>query len=123
LLRVIVDHAGKALTKAPPAQLLQPSDPRRIVAQEAFKTTLFPTMLEAAKAVATRATAKPVDSAKALATETIETQINRLQDLSARNPQVSKSEIEALEHTLKETTEALSHARLRLDSVRLIYCS
>jgi len=123
LLRVIVDHAGKAQTKAPPAQLLQPSDPRRIVAQEAFKTNLFPSMLESAKAVATRATAKPTDAAKALATETIEKQITRLKDLSVRNPQVSETEINALEHTLKETLEALSHARLRLDSVRLIYCS
>ena len=123
LLRVIVDHTGKAQTKAPPAQLLQPSDPRSIVAQESFKTQLFPSMLEAAKAVATRATAKPTDAAKVLAKETIEKQISRLEDLSTRNPHVSESEIAMLKATLKETIEALSHARIRLDSLRLIYCS
>jgi ATP-dependent helicase HepA len=122
LLRVIVDHTGKAQTKAPPAQLLQPSDPRRIVAQESFKTQLFPMMLEAAKDVAKRASAKPVDVAIELAKQTLESQITRLNNLSVRNLNVSKSEIESLQATLRETTEALSHARIRLDSLRLIYC-
>jgi len=123
LLRVIVDHTGKAQTKAPPAKLLQPSDPRRIVAQEAFKTQLFPSMLESAKGVAKRASAKPVEAAQALADKTLKAQSERLKDLATRNSQISKKEIEAIESTLKETKEALSHARVRLDSLRLIYCS
>jgi ATP-dependent helicase HepA len=122
LLRVIVDHTGKAQTKAPPAQLLQPSDPRRIVAQETFKTQLFPTMLEAAKDVATRASTKPIEAAIELAKQTLESQITRLNHLSTRNPNISKSEIASLKSTLKETTESLSKARIRLDSLRLIYC-
>jgi len=122
LLRVIVDHTGKAQTKAPPAQLLQPSDPRRIVAQETFKTQLFPTMLEAAKEVATRASSKPIEAAIELATKTLESQISRLNHLTALNPNISKSEIASLKSTLKETTESLSQSRIRLDSLRLIYC-
>lgn len=123
LLRVIVDHTGKAQTKAPPSQLLQPGDPRRIVAQESFKTQLFPTMLGAAKDVATRASGKPIEAAIDLAKQTLETQISRLNNLALRNPNVSKSEIKHLETTLKETTEVLAKARIRLDSLRLIYCS
>ena len=123
LLRVIVDHTGKAQTKAPPAQLLQPGDPRRIVAQESFKTQLFPKMLEAAKDVANRASTKPIEAAIDLAKKTLETQISRLNNLALRNPNISKSEIKHLEDTLKETTEVLAKARIRLDSLRLIYCS
>jgi ATP-dependent helicase HepA len=122
LLRVIVDHTGKAQTKAPPAHLLQPGDPRRIVAQETFKAQLFPTMLEAAKEVATRGSRKPIETAIELATYTLESQISRLNNLSLRNPNISKSEIESLRATLTETVESLSKARIRLDSLRLIYC-
>ncbi|MDP4643878.1 MAG: SNF2-related protein [Opitutales bacterium] len=122
LMRVIVDHTGKAQTKAPPAKLLQPGDARRVVAQEAFKTDLFPKMVKAAKAVADRASAKPTAAAQALATDTISKQIARLKDLASRNPAVSDQELKALEHTLTETTEALANSRVRLDSVRLILC-
>ncbi|MFD2257226.1 helicase-related protein [Luteolibacter algae] len=122
LLRVIVDHTGKAQTKAPPATLLKSGDPRRIVSQEAFRRDLFPTMLESAKGVATRASTKPVDTAKALASETIGNQIERLKDLATRNPHIPESEIETLQNTLDETLESLSHARVRLDSIRLIFC-
>jgi ATP-dependent helicase HepA len=122
LLRVIVDHTGKAQTKAPPAQLLQPGDPRRMVAQEAFKTQLFPSMLEAAKEIATRASSKPIQAAIETATHSLKSQISRLNHLSLRNPNISKDEIKSLKDTLLETTDSLSKARIRLDSLRLIYC-
>jgi ATP-dependent helicase HepA len=121
LLRVIVDHTGTAQTKAPPASLLQPGDARRIVSQESFKTTLFPKMLEAAQGIATRASAKPADTARELAREIIGKQIARLKDLATRNPQVSPEEIKALDSALRETEEAIKNARVRLDSIRLIY--
>lgn len=122
LLRVIVDHTGKAQTKAPPAQLLQPGDPHRMVAQEAFKTQLFPSMLEAAKEIATRASSKPIQAAIETATHSLKSQISRLNHLSLRNPNISKDEIKSLKDTLLETTDSLSKARIRLDSLRLIYC-
>ncbi len=123
LLRVIVDHTGKAQTKAPPASLLQPGDPRRIVSQEAFRRDLFPKMVEAARGVAERAAAKPIAAAVELANATISAQIARLQDLATRNPQVSAKEIATLKATLEETTETLGQARVRLDALRLIMCS
>jgi ATP-dependent helicase HepA len=122
LLRVIVDHTGTAQTKAPPSQFLQPGDPRRIVNQESFKTQLFPKMMEAAKETANRAISKPIQAAKELAEQTLTAQINRLKNLSRRNPNIPTSEIEALEDTLKETLSSLSSARIRLDSIRLVYC-
>ena len=123
LLRVIVDHNGTAQTKAPPATLLQPGDPRRIVSQESFRRDLFPKMLDAAKTVATRASAKPTAAAKELAKEFISAQIARLEDLATRNPHVSDDEIVKLKETLKETLETLGEARVRLDALRLIMCS
>ena len=123
LLRVIVDHTGKAQTKAPPAQLLQVGDPRRIVSQEAFRLNIFPKMLAAAKETATRASATPTEAAIILAKETISKQIARQKDLSTRNPRIPKAEIHALNENLEETTAALSQARVRLDSLRLIFCT
>ena len=79
-------------------------------------------MLEAAKAVATRASAKPTTAAQELAKETIGKQVARLKDLATRNPAISKAEIKALETGAKETEEVLKQARVRLDSLRLIYC-
>ncbi len=123
LLRVIVDHTGKAQTKAPPAQLLQPGDPRRIVSQESFKTQLFPNMLEAAKQIASRASGKPIHAAQELARDTIESQILRLQNLSLKNPNIPSFEIESLKQALNETNDLIANARVRLDSLRLIYCA
>jgi ATP-dependent helicase HepA len=121
LLRVIVDHTGTAQTKAPPAAALQPGDARRLVSQEAFRRDLFPKMTAAAKDIAKRASAKPIQAARELAEETITSQIARLEDLAKRNPHVSASETEALKATLRETTQALSQARVRLDSIRLVF--
>ena len=121
LLRVIVDHTGTAQTKAPPAAALQPGDARRLVSQEAFRRDLFPKMTTAAKDIAKRASAKPIQAARELAEETITSQIARLEDLAKRNPHVSASETEALKATLRETTQALSQARVRLDSIRLVF--
>lgn len=121
LLRVIVDHTGAAQTKAPPISALQSGDSRRLVSQETFRRDLFPRMAAAAKDIAKKASANPIKDAQELAAETITAQIARLQDLAKRNPFVSSSEAEALKSTLLETKEALSHARLRLDSIRLIF--
>jgi hypothetical protein len=79
-------------------------------------------MMEAAKDVANRASSKPIEAASELAKQTLESQITRLKNLSARNPNISKAEIASLKATLKETTESLTQARIRLDSLRLIYC-
>jgi ATP-dependent helicase HepA len=78
-------------------------------------------MTAAAKDIAKRASAKPIQAARELAEETITSQIARLEDLAKRNPHVSASETEALKATLRETTQALSQARVRLDSIRLVF--
>lgn len=122
LLRVIVDHMGKAQTKAPAAALLQPGDARPIVAQESFRTTLLPKMIQAARETALRASEESLATARELATKTITTRIERLEDLATRNPHISGTEIDALRNTLAETVAALEKPRLRLDAVRLIFC-
>ncbi|WP_411827900.1 helicase-related protein [Luteolibacter sp. AS25] len=122
LLRVIVDHNGTAQTKAPPSKLLLPGDSRRIVSQDAFRREMFPKMVDSAKAVATRASSKPIEAAKALAKEQIEQQITRLEDLATRNPTIPTGEIDSLRETLTETLENLDEARVRLDSLCLIFC-
>ncbi len=78
-------------------------------------------MLDAAKKVANSASAKPIQAARELAEETITQQIARLEDLAKRNPHVSPTETKALKATLRETTEAISQARVRLDSIRLVF--
>lgn len=121
LLRVIVDHTGKSLTKAPPARLLQPADPRRIVSQPSFRTNLLPKMLAAATAIARNASKGKLGDAAARAASSLDASIARLQDLSQRNSSISQIEIAELITRKSETQSALSAARVRLDSLRLIY--
>jgi ATP-dependent helicase HepA len=123
LLRIIIDHTGTAQSKVPPSQLLKPGDPHRIIAQESFRKELLPKMLEAAKKVAHRAMATPIDAAIELAEQSIGQQIARLEDLALRNPNISAKELTALTETLSETKQRLAQAQVRLDSLRLIFCS
>jgi ATP-dependent helicase HepA len=123
LLRIIIDHTGTAQSKVPPSQLLKPGDPHRIITQESFRKELFPKMLDAAKKVAHRAMATPIDAAIQLAEQNIGQQIARLEDLALRNPNISAKELTALSETLSETKHRLGQAQVRIDSLRLIFCS
>ncbi len=120
-IRVIVDHRGSNPDLIPPSASLSPSDPRRLVNQDAFRRKIFPKMLDAARSLATTAAHAPSESARQLAEHTLNKEIERLDDLAARNPRVSESELAALRARRDESLAALAAPRLRLDALRLIW--
>lgn len=123
VIRVTVDHQGKPITTTPPAAVLLPGDPRRLVGQESFRRELFPRMLAAARALATTAGGTPAENARLLAAATLADELARLQDLATRNPHVSAAEMAALRALRDETLAALAAPRIRLDALRLIWCA
>ncbi len=121
VIRMIVDHQGRPVVNHPPSAVLQAGDPRRLVSQETFRRDLFPKMLEAARSLATAASANTMESAGHQAAETLGNELARLEDLATRNSQVSPSELTALRFLRDETLAALAAPRIRLDAVRLIW--
>ena len=121
VIRVIVDHQGNPFFTPLPSAVLIPGDSRRLVSQEPFRRELFPKMLAAARTLATTAAEAPAATGRQLATTTLTAELARLEDLAARNPHVSATELAALRSTLNETLGLLSHPRLRLDALRLIW--
>ena len=51
----------------------------------------------------------------------LRTEVDRLRHLRSINDHVREEEIELAEHVLKELEMAMAGARLRLDSMRLLY--
>ncbi len=121
MIRVAVDHRAEEMKSPPPAALLLPGDPGRIIRQETFRRDLFPRMLAASRSLAASASETPIKEARELAAKTLAAEIDRLTDLATRNPQVSPNEISALLGLRTDTLTALSSPRLRLDSLRLIW--
>ena len=91
--------------------------------QESFRTNIFPTLLKKAKAFAEEKSKAPQKEALAQAREKLDASLARLEELAARNPQISREEIEALKQAREESLAALQHSRLRLDSLRLVWQS
>ena len=122
MIKLVVDHQGKPVSVTPPAAMLEKGDSRRLVTQEAFRKNIFPQMVDSAKLMAERQAAEPVKAARASAKKVLDDEITRLEDLAARNPQVSQSEIKALKLSRDEILEALKSPRVRLDALRLVWC-
>jgi ATP-dependent helicase HepA len=120
-IRVAVDHRGEEMRIPPPAAVLSPGDPGRIIKQDTFRRDLFPKMLAACRAIAATNSEAPIIEARQAATETLTGEIERLTDLASRNPQVSGNEISALLNLREEILAALASPRLRLDALRLIW--
>lgn len=122
-IRLCVDHRGERVTQQIPSALLETGDARRLVSQATFRQKLLPDMLHAAQTEA-EARAQPVISqVRERLTETMAAERARLVDLASRNPQVSPAEIEALAQLQEEMDQAVRAARLRLDALRLIWCT
>ncbi|MEN9974716.1 MAG: hypothetical protein RLZZ282_722, partial [Verrucomicrobiota bacterium] len=123
VIRVLVDHRGQAVTTPLPSAILLAGDSRRLVSQETFRRDLFPKMLAAARALAATAADAPATTARQLAAATLDAEIERLLDLSTRNPHVPACELDALRTCRDESQLALASPRIRLDALRLIWRS
>ena len=123
VLKVCVDHQGKPHEPKWPRKALEPSDPRKLVGQEAFRKKFLPVMMEAGQKFAEHQSKTIIEEAKAQAAEHLQAELERLKDLAHRNPQVKPEEIKAMEEHLEEVEQALSSSRVRLDALRLVWAS
>ena len=122
VLRICVDHHGRPAA-LPSFAVLQAGDSRALVGQATFRRDLLPKMLDAAKRIAADAVPDLVDAARRQAADTLNAELDRLEDLAARNPGVSPAEINSLLDFRNEALAKLSETRLRLDALRLIWRS
>lgn len=122
LVRLTLDHQGERVDSPPPA-LLKPGDARKLVSQAAFRQSIFPKMLEAARGQAELLCREAKEFAARQAAAVLDQTMARLQDLALRNPQVTDAEIQALSREREQILVALKQPRLRLDALRLIWRS
>lgn len=81
---------------------------------------LVPPMLEKAEAIAGQRAQQNIDQAIGLATDSLDTELARLQALRRINPSVSAAELASLAAERAALLAALPHSRLRLDAVRFV---
>ena len=122
-IRVMTNHQGSDLSDKPVPTPLVSGNARKLVQQSAFRDKVFPTLIDKTRELAESRTTDPAAAARLAATEEFTREIDRLRDLATRNPHVSEDEIAQLEKLRDETLAHLDHPRLRLDSLRLIWCS
>jgi len=123
-VRVVVDLRGGDITAARPANVLAEdcvdATLQRFLERPGFNAALMQTMLEAAteKAEAQAQVLKAAAGERALAA--LGAELQRLVDLQRINDHVRPEEIELAREQLARTGAAISQARLRLDSIRLV---
>lgn len=118
-----IDHRGETLAQGPPLRQLEVSDPRKLVAQPAFRQDWFPRLLQTARREAESRAGGIVEEARALAERQLDDQLARLRDLAERNPSVSTRELDERQRHRNDCLDALRHTRLRLDALRLVWCA
>jgi ATP-dependent helicase HepA len=123
-IRVVVDVRGEDLTTdRDPASLagyVEDFDLHRFLERPGFNAAVLKAMLEAANEVAVVRAQAITSSAAARSTEVLSADWQRLSALQKLNPNVRAEEIAVARERLDRTRGAITAARLRLDSLRLI---
>ena len=118
-VRVVVDNKTGE-TEVAPGPL--PNAPlSKILGKTELCYKLMPRMLEYAATVAEQRSVKLIAAALASMEQTVGGEVARLRDLQATNPNVRAKEIEAAQNHYYDLRDHIADARLRLDSVRLIF--
>lgn len=120
-VRVVVDN--RLGEPAAPLGPLFNGPLNRILGKTELCYKLMPKMLEHAYTLAQQRAMQIVASSLTAMQETVGGEIERLRDLQSINPNVSEKEIEAAQTQYYDLRDHLADARLRLDSVRLIFRS
>ena len=122
-IRVVVDHAAADHTEdeTVASAVLEKGDIFKLLDRPVVKKKLFPAMLEKAQALAEVRMQNIVAAASAAMDSQLQDEIERLEDLRAINDHVRPEEIAAVRQQKADLQTALTSARLRLDSLRLIW--
>ena len=124
-VRLAVDHQGNDLTAEPAlaAATLRRSDSVTLLKNETVKRKVLPAMLEKVRDLGAGLSHAIVRDARDAMQRELTAEIARLQDLAELNDHVRPEEIAALETRRADLAKAIGAARVRLDSVRLIWKS
>jgi ATP-dependent helicase HepA len=122
-LRILVDHTGGDHSES--SALLRPclrkGDPGKLVRNEAVKRKFLPEMLEQTRLLGGRKSQQVIDDALGLMHAEMSLEIARLRDLAEVNDHIKAEEITLLEAREAALAEVITHARVRVDAVRLIW--
>lgn len=123
-VRVQVDHSGSDRTDEVRAnhQSLRAGNLHQLLDQEKFRRTILPMMLGKSRDIAVEKMDGIVNAAVAESDARLRVEIDRLIALGEINDHVSEEEVEALEKQRDALHQAISKSRLRLDSVRVVWC-
>jgi ATP-dependent helicase HepA len=123
-VRVVVDLRGTDLTDAYPAAALaddfKDGTLHRFLERPGFNVSFVKKMIESATGRADEHSRTLVAAAHARATAALAADLQRLVDLQKINDHIRPAEIALAQEHLQHTTTAITAARLRLDSLRLI---
>ncbi|MBG87402.1 MAG: RNA polymerase-associated protein RapA [Verrucomicrobiales bacterium] len=124
-IRIVVNNQAADVTGEFPSgamdNKLEKANPYRLIDSPAVSREVLPKMLEAANRFA-ETQASGIRSAKLKSmNHLIEHEITRLQTLAKVNDHVRPEEIELATKQKQELCDALENARLRLDSIRMIW--
>ena len=122
-VRVAVDHQGKDMTADPALMkaVLRMGNHRRLLEQPKVTGEIIPAMLKAIDALAGQRKVRSLKKALESMEETLGREKARLRDLAEVNPLIAERDLEKWDAYHLDLREALGRARLRLDSLRLIY--
>jgi ATP-dependent helicase HepA len=122
-VRVAVDHQGQDLTSEPALMkaVLRRGNHRKLLEQPKVTGEIVPEMLKVLTTLAGQQRVRIVEKALSGIRTELEAEKARLVDLAQLNPMIDDEELQKLDRYQEQVVKAVSNARLRLDSLRLIY--
>lgn len=122
-VRVAIDYLGEDLSASPALMkaVLRRGNHRKLLEQPKVTGEMIPGMLKTLDALAGQRRVKVIEKSLAAMKKDLNEEKARLVDLAQVNPMIGDDELESLASHREALTAALGNARLRLDSLRLIY--
>ena len=123
-IRVQVDHSGvdKTSLLSLTAETLRVGNLHKLLEQEKFRREMIPMMLEKCREIATAGMQSIINTALKASDTQLNREIDRLVALGEINDHVSEQEITSLRNHRDALHQSIAKSRLRLDSLRIIFC-
>lgn len=123
-IRVQVNHQGEDYSEQfhLDADALRSGNLHKLMSQEKFRREMLPMMLDKCREISVVNMEPVVRVALEASDAALQREIDRLVALGEINDHVSDEEIDALRSQRDDLHHAISKSRLRLDSVRIIFC-
>jgi ATP-dependent helicase HepA len=123
-LRVVVDHTGKAVTDAYPAEQLDlqltPGKMDDVLDNEMLMETVIPSMISAATKYAEALGAQEMKAGLQRMNLILDHEIERLKSLQMKNNNIRPEEILIAQQDKASLASLIGNARIRLDALQLI---